>query len=134
MIDLTNKNIKDLTQEELEFLKQLVNKYTDFIKYIHDKHKNNFAYILHIGIEHINGSHDSLENDWKAWSMVLLKNMVEENLFDVDIPYMVKVPAVIDEFIEYYNTEYKKYCKDIISANDFDRDRGFVYSFLNKKR
>lgn len=60
--------------------------------------------------------------------MVLLKNMIEDKI------KIGHVPTLIDEFIEYYKSEYDDYCKDIISANDFERDRGFVYLFLNKKR
>ena len=128
MIDLTNKKVRDLTAEELEILRNLVEKYNDLLKYIHHTYAYEFAYVLHLGIEHINQNHNNLSADWKAWSMVLLKNMVEDKV------NIQNVPAIIDEFVEYYKTEYNDYCKDIISVNDFERDRGFVYKFLNKKR
>lgn len=128
MIDLTNRKIKDLNAEELEILRNLIEKYDDLLKYIHHTYAYEFVYVLHLGIEHINQNHSNLPTDWKAWSMVLLKNMVENKLNTQNIT------AVIDEFVDYYNTEYNDYCKDIISVNDFERDRGFVYKFLHKKQ
>ena len=128
MIDLTNKNIKDLTGEELEFIKSLIEKYKDFIQYVHHTHIYEFVYALHLGIEHIKENHADLHKDWKAWSMVLIKKLVEDNIkYD-------NITTVIDEFVEYHKSEYNKYCKNIISANDFERDRGFVLAFVNKKR
>ena len=128
MTDLINKNKSDLSNEELEILKNLVEKYKDLIQYVHHSYANELAFVLEMGINHIKDNHNDLPVDWKTWSMVLLKNMVEDNL------NIQNVPTIIDEFVEYHKTEYNKYCKDIISVNDFERDRGFVHRFINKKR
>jgi hypothetical protein len=43
------------------------------------------------------------------------------------------IPVIIDEFLDYKEKEYQKYCDDIISVNDYERDRGFMYRFFWKK-
>jgi hypothetical protein len=129
MIDLINKDVRLLTQEELEQLKKLHEKYSDLVKFIFYAYTYEFAYVLEIGIEHIKNKHSTLPVDFKAWSMVLLKNMLEDKLLNLN-----NITTTIDEFVEYYNNEYNEYLQDIISVNDFERDRGFMTRFLNRKK
>lgn len=44
MIDLTNKN--NLTQEELETLRLLVEKHKELIQYVHHKYSSEFAFFF----------------------------------------------------------------------------------------
>lgn len=83
MTDLTNKKIKNLNNIEL------IEKYGDLIQYVHYEYANKFAFILEIGINHIKNNHNDLPANWKAWSMVLLKKMIEQKIEIVDIPKLI---------------------------------------------
>ena len=45
----------------------------------------------------------------------------------------VDIPKEVDNFIIFHNENYVNYVKDIIAASEYDRDRGFIYIYLNKK-
>ena len=126
MIDLTNKKIEYLNKSELEELKLLVEKYGNVLQYVHGKYIYELASMLEIGISHINNNHSNLLIDWKVWPIILLKNMIENNI------EVSSVPMIIDEFLEFYKNEYINYCNDIFSSDDFERDRGFVWKFMNR--
>ena len=134
MTDLINKKISDLSSEELEILRNLVEKYKDLVQYVHHNYAHEFTYVLHLGIEHINEKHNNLSVDWKAWSILLLKIMVEQKLITNKSQEIHKISDIIDEFVKFYESEYSNYKKNIVSVSDFERDRGFVYMFVNKKR
>jgi TRAP-type uncharacterized transport system substrate-binding protein len=43
------------------------------------------------------------------------------------------ITNIIDDFINDYNLNYESYCSFMISASDYDQQRGFVHTYIRKK-
>ena len=93
---------------------------TDLINKIDD--------IINVSVNHINEKHKELSPDWKAWSVLIIRNRyLEGKLKKID-----DIPKIIDDFLTFWETDYKKYCENIIAATEYDKDRGFVFRYERK--
>lgn len=129
MTDLTN-NIDKLFKDKPEYIQKLINEYKSVLEGTLPKENIPYlAYIYHVSIKFINSLHSDLSKDWKAWSVVVIKNLFLDNkiLKETDIP------NIIEDFLGYHKQEYENYCNDIIAATEYDRDYGFVLKYINKK-
>lgn len=129
MTDLINK-VDKLIEEDLESIQNIVNKYSSVLtSVLPEKNLPYIAYLVDISVNHIKENHKDQPKDWKTWATLLIKKSFEEgNLKNIE-----DVTPLIDEFLEYKEKEYDKWCKNMISASDYDRDRGFFYKFYWKK-
>lgn len=122
MIDLINKSVA-----EVEILIQKYGSLLEVsgLKTVLDAQL--LAIIIDIAVNHIQENHKDLNKDWKAWTVVALKNLQKRIKTDED----VKNNA--DEFINHYKNEYQKYVDDLVWYSEYDRDWGFVHRYLHKK-
>jgi hypothetical protein len=124
MIDLTNKSIDQINT--------LIQKYTPVLElYVrhHEKHIPILAHIIDLAVNHTKTNHNDLTLDWKVWSVFV----VEKNYFNNKINNESDIGKTIDDFIVYWKAEYQGYCNGLgMSASEYDRDRGFVYKYLDK--
>ncbi len=119
-IDLTNKSVDEING--------LIQKYASVLELLKPQDQPYFAYIVDIAIKHIETSHKNLTADWKAWSVFVLKKQ------HIKIKNESDINKIIDDFIEYWKKEYKEYCDSLgVFATEYDRDRGFVYKYIEKK-
>jgi len=129
MTDLIN-NVDELIKSDINSVQELVNKYASVLQDTKpEKDIPYLAYIINICVNYINTNHKDLPQDWKAWSVVVVRNLY----FDGKIKMGDDILKIIDDFLTFWKAEYKSYCQDIIAASEYDRDRGFMYRFLNKK-
>lgn len=129
MTDLTNK-VDELIKTNRDSIQATVNKFVTILQgTLPEKNIPYLAYIIDICVNHINDVHKDLSKDWKAWAVLVVRNSYLNGTIKKD----EDIVKIIDEFIVFWKSDYKKYCGDIISASEYDRDRGFVYVFLNKK-
>ena len=119
MIDLTNKTVDEINA--------LIQKYASALELLRPADQPYMAYIIHVACNYIELKYKDLNKDWKAWAVVVLKNLYKKINNDDDIR------KFIDEFIGYYALEYQKYINDLVWHNEFDRDWGFVHGFMHKK-
>jgi hypothetical protein len=119
MIDLTNKSVDEINE--------LIKKYAQALELIKPQFQPYLAVIIDIGVKHIKEKHQDLPVDWKAWSIVYLKN----KYFKGRIHKESDIPDLIDDLIRHHNDDYKKYIDDLgVFTNEYDRDRGFVHKYL----
>jgi hypothetical protein len=124
MIDLTNKTVEEvnaLIQKHAPVLEL-------FVKH-HEKQIPILAYVFDLAINHIKTNHIDLTIDWKVWSVFVVGKYFLGN----KIVNESDISKTIDDFIVYWKAEYQEYCDGLgMFASEYDRDRGFVYVFLNK--
>lgn len=118
MIDLTNKN-----QDELN---ALVQKFEHVLESVKPSDKQNYAYIINAGVNHIVDKYADLNNSWKSWTMVVLKKLINKINTDSDII------EIIDNFIKYYNDEFTNYSEEMSIYDRVDIEHGFVINFCDK--
>ena len=123
MIDLTNK-----TPEELN---ALIQKYASVLQQVKAKPEQypQLAYIFNITIQYFVIHHMDLPNDWKTWCTLVLKELCLKNKINSEID----ITDIIEDFVNEYNLNYESYCSYIVSASDYDQQRGFVHSYILKK-
>lgn len=130
MTDLINK-VDKIINDDINSIQILVTKYTPVLREIKiEKNIPYVAYIIDTSINYINAKYVNLSKDWKAWSVIVVKNL----FLDGKIKKEKDIPNIIDDFVGYYNAEYEKYCEDIISATEFDRDNGFMFKYMRLKK
>lgn len=115
MIDLTSKTIDEINAH--------IQKYAQALELIKQPDQPYMAYIIHVAVTYLKSQHNDLNKDWKSWTVVALKNSYRKINNDADIL------KIIDQFIEYYKTNYEKYIKDLIWHDEIERDWGFVRLF-----
>ena len=129
MTGLTNK-IDKLLKEDVSSVQAVVDKYIPILQLIKPESQiPYYAFILDACVTHLNEHHNNISADWKSWSVVVIKYFYEHN----KIKKESEIPPIIDEFLKYKEGEYQKYCDNIVSATEYDRDRGFMYAFIKKK-
>jgi len=129
MIDLINR-VDEWIKADVNGVQEIVNKYASVLQgTLPEKNIPYLAVIIDTCVHYLSGSHGATNADWKAWSVLLIKKLFEEGKLKKE----EDIHLVIDEFLEYKEKEYEKYCKDIISVDDYERDRGFMYRFFWKK-
>lgn len=123
MIDLTNKSVEDVNL--------LIQKYTPVLQVSNVKTNTDaqmLAIVIDEGIKYIKDNYNEISTDLKTWCILVLKHKISKIKTDIDIK------KIIDVFITYWNNEYQSYCDDLgLSASDFDRDYGFIQTFIHKK-
>ena len=129
MKDIRSK-IDKLIKDDLKSIQAIVNKYSSVLELTKPQQQIPYhGYIIDTSIQYINEKHKEIHIDQKTWAVLLIKI-----LFDTDkIKTDEDIHKTIDDFFEFWKTEYVKYCEDTISATDFDRDREFIYRFIHKK-
>jgi len=129
MIDLINR-VDEWVKADVNAVQQIVNKFAPVLEgTLPEKNIPYLAVIFNICVDYLQGSHGATSAEWKAWSVLLIKKLFEEDKLKKE----ADIHLIIDEFIEYKEKEYKSYCDDIISVSDYDRDIGFMYRFFWKK-
>lgn len=129
MTDLINK-IDALIKNDINSVQAIVNKYATVLQDIkQEKQIPYLAYIIDVCVNHINQNHKDLPRDWKAWSVVVVKNIYTKG----NIKCVEDIIKTIDEFVVFWKSDYKSYCQDTISATEYDRDWGFVFGFIIKR-
>jgi len=129
MTDLINR-VDEWIKTDINGLQEIVNKYADVLKdVLPEKNVPYVAVIINSCVHFLNETYPDLDADWKAWSVLLIKKMFEENKLEKE----ADIHLTIIEFLEYKDAEYEKYCKNIVSVSDYERDRGFFYRFFWKK-
>jgi len=129
MIDLINR-VDEWIKADTNAVQEIVNKYAAILEGTRpEKNIPYLAVIINTCVDYLGGSHGASNAEWKSWSVLLIKKLFEEGKLKKE----ADIPLIIDEFLDYKEKEYKKYCDDIISVNDYERDRGFVYRFFWKK-
>jgi hypothetical protein len=120
MIDLTNRTVEDVNA--------LIQKYASLLELIREKQQIPYlAVVLDIGINHVKETYPTLELDWKAWSIVLLKNKYLKGY----VKNESDIPVIIAEFIKHFKDNYADYIQQLgMSATEFDRDYGFVCRYM----
>lgn len=128
---LLNRRMIDLTNRTTEDINGLIQKYTPVLE-LYIKQQNDIPYlavVIDVGVNYLKTTYNQMTVDWKSWIMVLLK----EEYFRKLIKSEADIPSEIDRFIIFHNENYENYVKDTVSASEYDRDRGFIYTYLNKK-
>ena len=129
MTDLINR-VDEWIKTDINKVQELVNKYTTVLQgTLPEKNIPYLAVIINICVHYLKENHPTLPADWKAWSVLLIKKLFEENRLKKE----EEIHQIINEFVDFKNKEYQKYCDDIISVNEYERDRGFLYRFYYKK-
>jgi hypothetical protein len=129
MTDLINR-VDEWIKTDVNKVQELINKYASILQEIlPEKNIPYLAVVIHTCVLFLNENHSRISADWKAWSVLLIKKLFEENRLKKE----GEIHATINEFLEFKEREYKNYCDDIISVNDYERDRGFLYKFYHKK-
>jgi len=123
MIDLTNRTTDEINA--------LIQKYTPVLE-LYIKQQNDIPYlavVIDVGVNYLKTTYNQMTIDWKSWIMVLLKELYFRKIIKSE----ADIPKEIDDFIIFHNENYVNYVRDIVAASEYDRDRGFIYVYLNKK-
>ena len=129
MTDLINR-VDKLIKDDLNAVQDMVNKYTVVLEDVKPQREiPYYAYLINACVTYINENHKDEEQDWKTWATVLIRNLYSAGVLKKE----KEIGETITEFLEFKKTEYENWCNDIVSVNDFERDRGFMYKFYFKK-
>jgi len=129
MTDLTNR-VDEWIKTDINGVQELVNKYSSVLQgTLPEKNIPYLAVIINTCVLFLNNTHPNINKDWKAWSVLLIKKLFEVG----GLKKEGDIHLIIDEFIDFKEKEYKKYCDDIITVTEYDRDRGFMFRFYLKK-
>lgn len=130
MIDLITR-IDKWIKTDINAVQEIINRYATVLEHtVPQKNIPYLAIIIDNCVQYLNGSHGELKADWKAWSVLLIKKLFD----DGKLKQESDIPKIIDEFVEFKDKLYQKYCDNTISATEYDRDRGFIYNFYFKKK
>jgi arginyl-tRNA synthetase len=118
MLNITNKSDEEINA--------LITKYTNILEIFKPETKPYIAYLIDICVNHFKENYKNLNNYWKAWSVVVVKKYFDSVKTEAD------VKKIIDDFILFHTAKYQQYCDYTTSANDWDKDEGFMLYFLNR--
>jgi len=128
MTDLIN-NVDGLIKNDVNYVQSIINKFSAVLQDTKPERQIPYlAYIINICVNYINQSHKDLSADWKAWSVVVIRNQYLKG----KVKKEDDIPKIIDEFVTFWKTDYEKYCENIIAVTEYDRDRGFVFRYEKK--
>jgi hypothetical protein len=121
----------DLTSKTPEELNTLIQKYLPVLQQIKVSPVlyQQLAYIFDVATIHIKQKYSDLTPEWKAWCMVVLRDLYKKNKISTDLD----ITSIIDDFINDYNLNYESYCSYMASASEYDQQRGFVHGYTLKK-
>ena len=119
MIDLTNRTVDEINA--------LIQKYASVLELLKPQHQPYLAVVIDVGVKYVKEKYQDLELDWKAWSIVYLKNKYMKGKLKKES----EIPGLIDDFIQHYKDKYADYIKQLgLYSTEFDRDYGFVCAYL----
>ena len=126
MIDLIS-NETTLTSENVDVPEK---KYGTILEGINDvKIRQNLANIYNVSVEQVNEKYDHICIELKAWSIIIVRDCYFSN----KIKNSEDVTNILDGFFEYVKENYDKYLSTIsVFSSDYDRDKEFVYEYINK--
>lgn len=128
MTDLINK-VDKIIKEDVNSLQIIVDKFFIVLQNtLPEKEIPYLAYVINVGVNHINQNHKDLSPDWKTWAIVIIRKQYLKGKLKKDSDII----KIIDEFVIFWKTDYEKYCKNIIATTEYDRDRGFVFRYEKK--
>jgi len=128
MTDLIN-NVDGLIKNDVNYVQSIINKFSAVLQDTKPERQIPYlAYIINICVNYINEKHKDLSADWKAWSVVVIRNQYLKG----KVKKEDDIPKIIDEFVTFWKTDYEKYCENIIAVTEYDRDRGFVFRYEKK--
>jgi hypothetical protein len=121
----------DLTSKTPEELNTLIQKYLPVLQQIKVSPVlyQQLAYIFDVATKYILEKHNELTPEWKTWTMFVLKELFTKSKIRSDLD----VTNIIEDFVNEYNLNYESYCSYMVSASDYDQQRGFVHSYILKK-
>jgi hypothetical protein len=121
----------DLTSKTPEELNTLIQKYLPVLQQIKVSPVlyPQLAYIFDVATKYILEKHNELTPEWKTWTMFVLKELFTKSKIRSDLD----VTNIIEDFVNEYNLNYESYCSYMVSASDYDQQRGFVHSYILKK-
>ena len=124
MTDLTNK-ILELKVVDAD---ALLKKYTTILESINPEERLTHAYVFDYAISIINTHYAVINKIWRAWIILVVKNLIPTFYSDYDIE------KCINEFLIFHNNNYQNYLNETISHDEIDRDMGFVNMFIKTKK
>jgi hypothetical protein len=125
MTDLISK-VDKLIIEDRETIERLLIKYNGVLEFTLPKKDHAYhAFFINYCINVINQNHSKYTSDWKAWACLMVFKLYQ----DGKIEKLTDIPKMISDFFKFWEKDYYKYCDDIISVNDYERDKGFAYRF-----
>jgi hypothetical protein len=121
----------DLTSKKPEEINALIQKWLPALQdsKVAPEHYLQIAYIIDIATVHIKDMYNELTPEWKAWCIVMLRDLYKKNKINNDSD----ITNIIDDFINDYNLNYESYCGYMASASEYDQQRGFVHGYTLKK-
>jgi len=112
----------------MEENKDLVVKYSNVLELIKDhKQHNNIAILLEISVNYINMKYKDVDIEIKTCAVYIIKELYLKNLISSD----VQTTSIIDDFINYYNTNYNNFIKDY-DIDVFDLNMLFIKNYISK--
>jgi hypothetical protein len=121
----------DLTSKTPEQINALIQKWLPALQEskVAVEHYLQMAHIFDISTPYLKEKYSELTPEWKAWCMVVLRDMYKKNKINVD----ADITNIIDDFVNDYNLNFESYCSYMVSASEYDQQRGFVHGYTQKK-
>jgi hypothetical protein len=121
----------DLTSKTPEQINALIQKWLPALQEskVPVEHYLQIAYIFDIATPYIKEKYSDLTPEWKAWCMVVLRDLYKKNKINVDDD----ITNIIDDFFNDFNLNFESYCSYMVSASEYDQQRGFVHGYILKK-
>lgn len=126
MTDLIN----NISAQEVN---ELIQKYASVLEVANAKTRDDIpilAIIFDISVKYLKNWHNDLPVDWKAWSVIVVKNQY----YNKKINSESDIIQTINDFVKSWKEDYNSYCDGLgMYASEYDRDRGFIYKYIAKK-
>jgi hypothetical protein len=121
----------DLTSKTPEELNTLIQRYLPVLQQtkVSQVLYPQLAYIFDVATKHIAENYNDLSPEWKTWAMFTLKELFTKSKIHNDLD----VTSTIDDFVNNYNLNFESYCSFMVSASEYDQQRGFVHTYTLKK-
>lgn len=128
MTDLINR-VDEWIKTDVNAVQEIVNRYAQVLQGTKpEKEIPYLAVIIDACVNHINTKHKDLSADRKAWAVVVVRNQYVKGKIKNDADIVKR----IDDFLTFWESNHKKYCEDMVSATEYDRDSGFVFRYEKK--
>mgnify|MGYP001022825929 CR=1 FL=1 len=120
----------DLTNRTAHEVNELIQKYAPVLEVSGVKtviDAQILVILVDIAVKYIQEKYNNISTDLKAWSVVAVKQSRKKIKTEAD------VKKIIDDFIEYYKTEFEQYRATMCDYPLVDLECNFVHSFTHKK-
>lgn len=124
-----NDLINNRTIDEVNIL---IQKYAGVLELIKQQEEIPYlAIVIDVGVKYVKEKHNDLNIDWKAWTIVYLKNQY----LNGQIKKEENISNLIENFIKNYYYNYNEHINNLgIYLSDFDRDYAFVCNYFQKEK